>query len=133
MHIVIESAEQDDRGAISDLYRWLGQDPEVRRYATANLDSRPEPPTAMGAVEVINLVLSQGFTALNLALAYASWRNARPAAPPITITVGIESITVQDASEETVRCLTQVLQSAMSSTDSDEVANPASIDESAGD
>ncbi|MER6206584.1 effector-associated constant component EACC1 [Streptomyces sp. NPDC001642] len=133
MHIVIESVAQDDRGTISDLYRWLGQDPEVRRYVTATLDSRPESPTAMGAVEVINLVLGQGFTALNLALAYASWRNARPAAPPITITVGIESITVQDASEETVRCLAEALQSAISSVNGEEVANVASIDGSTSD
>ncbi|MEU9314099.1 hypothetical protein [Streptomyces sp. NPDC048256] len=44
-------------------------------------------PRHMGTVEVIDTFLGQGSSALNLAMSYAAWRAARPAAPPITITV----------------------------------------------
>lgn len=110
MHVQIAAA--DDDAVVADLYRWLREDPEVRQHSTIELVPWQVPAGAMGAAEVINMVLSQGFTALNLALAYASWRTARPAAPPITINLSSGSITVQDASEETVQRIVQALESA---------------------
>lgn len=82
--------------ATLDFYAWLRQTPDVRDHADVSLrpveqdDSlRPaqqDDAETMGAVEIIELVLSQGFAALNLALAYASWRTARPSAPAVTLT-----------------------------------------------
>lgn len=88
----IQIGAVDDDGVVVDLYRWLRQDPDVRHGATVELAPQHAPDGAMGTIEIINMVLGQGFTALNLALAYASWRTARPAAPPITINVSGGSI-----------------------------------------
>ncbi|MEU9385867.1 hypothetical protein AB0D38_35095 [Streptomyces sp. NPDC048279] len=102
--------------AVRDLYRWLREDPDARRAATPALVPAPDAPTpppgtAMGAVEIIELVLGQGFSALNLALAYAAWRGQRPAAPLIVIQLGDgRSVTVQDGSAETVRRIVAALE-----------------------
>lgn len=93
-----------------DLYRWLRADRDIREHADMSLGpSHPDNET-MGAVEVINLVLGHGFAALNLALAYASWRGQRPSAPSVTIITNNGSITVQGHSEETVRRIVAALE-----------------------
>ena len=35
----------------------------------------------MGAADVINMVFTQGISLLNLAMAYASWRESKTSAP----------------------------------------------------
>jgi hypothetical protein len=123
MHIRIETMTGDDHEAVSDLYRWLRQDADVRRHAVVELVPQQQPGGTMGAVEIINMVLGQGFTALNLALSYASWRTARPAAPPITITVTGGSITVEDASQETIRRIVEALGTTPAGDGIDEAAD----------
>lgn len=122
MHIRIETMADDDRGAVSDLHQWLRQDADVRRHAVVELVPPQQTDGTMGAVEIISMVLGQGFTALNLALSYASWRTARPAAPPITITVNGGSITVEDASQETIRRIVEVLGSTPAGDSADDAA-----------
>jgi hypothetical protein len=92
----------EDPAPILEFHHWLRLDPDARRFADPKLVAPDAPEGAMGTVDVINLVLSQGFSAASLALAYASWRNVRPAAPSITISLDGASIVVTDASEETV-------------------------------
>ncbi|MGW2063488.1 effector-associated constant component EACC1 [Streptomyces sp. NPDC001937] len=110
MRIQIEVGADDD--LVRDLYQWLREDPDVRRYVKLELTAASQPVGAMGAVEIINMVMGQGFTALNLALSYAAWKSARPTAPPVTVHVSGGSFTLNDASEETMRHLVQALQSA---------------------
>jgi hypothetical protein len=99
----IAVAEAEREAALIDLYRWLRQDPDVGRHTPVALASSTPGGGSMGAVDVIELIVGQGLTALNLALSYAAWRATRSSAPPITINVNGGSFTVQDASEETVR------------------------------
>lgn len=103
MYIRIGISGDDRESALIDLYRWLLRDADVSRHATVGLSADAPGGGTMGAIDVINLVVGQGLTALNLALSYAAWRNARPSTPAVTITVDGRSITVHDASEETVR------------------------------
>ncbi|MEV6671398.1 hypothetical protein [Streptomyces sp. NPDC051162] len=117
MRIRINATTDDERRAVADLYEWLRQDPEVRRGATVERVRPWRSGGAMGTVEIINVIVSQGFTALNLALSYASWRTARPAAPPIVINVAGRSIVAQDSSDETVRRLVEALEQATAATD----------------
>ncbi|MGW1777846.1 effector-associated constant component EACC1 [Streptomyces sp. NPDC002143] len=123
MRIRIETTAEDDHGTVPDLYRWLRQDADVRRHSVLELVPRKQSVTTMGAVEIIDMVLGQGLTALNLALSYAAWRTARPAAPPITISVGVDggSITVHDASQDTIRRIVE----ALASTSADDPADDA--------
>lgn len=114
VRITIDSDEQDDTGvAVADLYGWLRGDTEFRREVEAlSLQSRGEP-GAMGTRDIIELVLDQGIAALNLAVAYATWRAARPSAPAVTITFPGGALTVQDGNEETVRRIVEALRTAV--------------------
>ncbi|MGW0710799.1 effector-associated constant component EACC1 [Streptomyces sp. NPDC002643] len=117
MLIRLKAMEDEGSGegsmAMLDLYRWLRQDPDVR--GRAELSMAPDASgdagqrTMSGAGDVINLVLEHTFSALNLALAYAAWRTARPTAPAITITTGGTSVTVRGADEETVARIVQLI------------------------
>jgi hypothetical protein len=103
VQVRIAVAESGQEAALIDLYRWLRRDPDVHRHTAVGLAPSAPGSGSMGAVEVIELVVGQGLTALNLALAYAAWRRTRHSAPPVTIQVNGGSVTVGDASEETVR------------------------------
>jgi hypothetical protein len=107
----IAVAESGQEAALIDLYRWLRRDPDVHRHAAVGLAPSAPGSGTMGAVEVIELIVGQGLTALNLALAYAAWRRTRHSAPPVTIHVNGGSLTVQDASEETIRRIVAELSS----------------------
>ncbi|MFI6288342.1 hypothetical protein ACIBCM_26950 [Streptomyces sp. NPDC051018] len=108
MLISVEVADDPDGRTTADLYRWLRSDSNLRRTADVALQTRGVP-GAMGALEVINIVLTQGIAALNLAVAYAAWRVARPTTPAVTIEFPGGSITVRDGGEETVRRLVEAL------------------------
>ncbi|MFC4517980.1 hypothetical protein [Streptomyces ehimensis] len=112
MKIQVQVEADDDPGVIRDLYQWLRADPDIRRHVSMELAPSPLASETMGAAEIINMVLSQSFTALNLALAYASWKSARPTAPPVTIHVSGGSFTLNDTSEQALQRLVQALQSA---------------------
>ena len=82
----------------------------MQRHAALSLGpARTDDTTTMGTVEIINMVVGQTFTALNLALSYATWRAARRTAPSVTITVDGRSATVQGDSDEAVRLIVDLL------------------------
>ncbi|MDQ0913521.1 hypothetical protein QFZ22_009593 [Streptomyces canus] len=109
---VLVSIDADDGGtALTDLYRWFRQDGELRRQAQARLRPVRQTGGFIGAVEVIELVVGQGIAVANLAIAYATWRQARALQAPVTITVDGMSITVRDGSEESVRRIVELLTS----------------------
>ncbi|MFJ9847897.1 hypothetical protein [Streptomyces sp. NPDC101150] len=113
LRVEIGVAADDADLAILDLYRWLRQDPDVRDHAELNLGPPRAGDGTMGAVEVIDLVLGQGFAAVNLALACAAWRAARPAAPAITLTANGTSITVRgNCDDATLQRIVAALHSA---------------------
>ncbi|QKZ23936.1 effector-associated constant component EACC1 [Streptomyces chartreusis] len=106
------SVPADESGVtVRDLYRWLRLDDDVRRHGEVQLVPAEHVSGTMGAIEVIDLVLGQAIAALNLALAYAAWRSARPEAPPVTVSVDGVSVTVRDGSEESVQRIVSVLRS----------------------
>nr|WP_274390258.1 hypothetical protein [Streptomyces adustus] len=107
-----------DPRVIRDLYEWLDRTPAVERHVKLQLTAAPQPGDTMGAADLINMVLNQGFAAGNLVLAYRAWRSARPAAPPITVTAADKIIVLGDASEETLHRLERLLRQ----TDSGETA-----------
>ncbi|MGW2286988.1 effector-associated constant component EACC1 [Streptomyces phaeochromogenes] len=112
MRIQIAGATEEDRDTVADLYRWMRQDQDLRQQAQVRLTASSEPAGSMGAMEIIDLILSQGFSALSLTLSYAAWRHARPSAPAVTFIVVGNTVTAADASEETIQRLTQALNAA---------------------
>jgi hypothetical protein len=106
------AGQEEDCDTVADLYRWLRQDDDLRQQTKIELTAAAGPAGAMGTVDVIELVLGQGFSALNLALAYAAWRHARRTPAPVTLIVLGEPHTLEDGSEETVQRIAVALREA---------------------
>jgi hypothetical protein len=83
------------------LYRWLIDDPDVRRDATVSLAGGQR--ENMGALDVINVVLSNTIAFSGLVVAIASWRGVRRDPPQVQIERDGVRVTVNDASAETLR------------------------------
>jgi hypothetical protein len=100
------TAEQELRS----LCDWLRDEPDVSRHASISLASAEPRPGEMGvALEVIQLVTDSGFQALNLALAYATWRGTRPSRPQVTIERYGTQVTLDDADPDTVNKIVRAL------------------------
>lgn len=112
---IVMEGDSDDRSAASaasltSLYRWLAQDPDVAQQADVSLGSeRAAPGDMSGAFDVINAVVANGIALGSLAVACASWRAARPSAPAVRIERNGVTVTVEDASPETVRRIVDAL------------------------
>ena len=86
--IEIKMSGHDAEEELRSLYAWLQDEPDVRRTAEMTLTAGAGKPGVgeMGAaIDVIQLVIGDGFQALNLALAYAAWRGTRAKHPAVTI------------------------------------------------
>jgi hypothetical protein len=60
-------------------------------------------------LEAIQLVVDGSFQALNLALAYATWRGTRPSRPQVTIERHGSKVTLDDADPDVVNKIIRVL------------------------
>ncbi|MFG3708343.1 hypothetical protein ACGF7U_26905 [Micromonospora sp. NPDC047670] len=79
VRIAVDGAEE-----IHTLYVWLRSDLELARGA--EVCAVATDPTRMGALEVIDVVLTQATSLSALALAVVSWRQSRSRPEPVTIT-----------------------------------------------
>lgn len=103
VHLEIAVDSDDAVSETHDLCGWLEQDFDVRDYSVLELRPLHSGAGAMGAVEVIDLVLGQGTALLNLALAWATWRTARATEARITVTRNGSTVTLHgDCDPETV-------------------------------
>ena len=94
----------DDGLALESFCQWLAEDQDVSR--TARVTAASTPATGrMGALDIVNVTLTQVASFAGLVMAYASWRRARGATAELTFTVNGVSITVRDASPATVERL----------------------------
>ena len=85
--------------ALTSLYRWFREDLAADGTTKVELASNTEP-GHMGAADVLCMVLSQLTAIGSLAVAYASWRDARSSAPPVRIRLGEATLELTDASAE---------------------------------
>ncbi len=109
IEVSIRVDEQDGQPAGS-LCRWLALDPQVRRAATVSMTPAPAEAGEMGgALDVVNVVLSNSAAFGSLLVSVSSWRNSRPRPPTTRIERGGVSITLKDASPETVRRVVEAL------------------------
>lgn len=92
-----------DDDALLPLYRWLAEDPDVRRDTTLSLSGEQRPDEMSGALEVINVVLSNTIAFSSLVVAVAAWRGSRVGAPPVEIEKDGVRVTINDDSPETIR------------------------------
>ncbi len=97
--------------ALTSLYAWLRDEPEIRQRAQISLLAARSEPGEMGtALDVIQLVVDSGFQAMNLALAYVTWRATRPSKPRATIEYGGVTVTLNGSESDTVEAIVHLLE-----------------------
>ncbi|MFE1175805.1 hypothetical protein [Streptomyces sp. NPDC058773] len=96
-------------GEAVSLYRWLAAEPELRGQARVSLEAeRPEAGHMGGALDLVNVVLSNGIALGSLITAVATWRGSRPRPPQIRLERDGVVVTVQDGSPEAVERILRV-------------------------
>lgn len=116
--------------ALTSLYRWFREDfaavGGTKVELTANTGS-----DQMGAADVLCMVLSQLTAIGGLAVAFASWRDARSSAPPVRIRLGEATLELTNASAEQLAAALHALAttSEPASADSDDPAPSAATPE----
>ncbi|MGV9787072.1 effector-associated constant component EACC1 [Streptomyces sp. NPDC003435] len=110
MRAVFAAPEQmdDTQFVVDELHEWLMGDADLRRSARISRISRGTTGT-MGVTDVVEVVVGQGIAALNLAIAYATWRSTRPRPPGIVVTLPGGTLTVTDDSPEALARILEVL------------------------
>jgi hypothetical protein len=104
---------------VQSLYGWLRRDADFRRDAEVRLGSGGRRGD-MGALDVINVLVPDGISLANLALAYVAWRGSRSHDSQIKVVVNGATVTVGNESAEQVsRELDSLLYSARAAGRSD--------------
>ena len=92
---------------------WLNDDPTVRRSADLSW-AKAESTQQMGVlIDVLTLVLGTGFSASQLVVAIAAWRQSRHPAPVVTISRELEdgtTISIETADPATLAQAVQALE-----------------------
>lgn len=87
----------------SSLRRWLMAEPELRSHAVVSVKPAAQEQGLMGgALDVVNVVLSNSIALGSLITAVAAWRGSRPRAPQITLERDGSVVTLYDSSPELV-------------------------------
>ncbi|MEU5989023.1 hypothetical protein ABZ806_08600 [Spirillospora sp. NPDC047418] len=113
MEALLSVADSSDGTEITSLYRWLAQDPDVRRDAKVTIVPGPARPGDMsGALEVVNVVLSNAIAFSGLVVAVAAWIGSRRSSsgPAVRIERDGVSVTISADSPEAVRDVLRALE-----------------------
>ncbi|MFJ3311066.1 hypothetical protein ACIPSA_50725 [Streptomyces sp. NPDC086549] len=97
-------------GELRSLQDWLRSDPEVRRSTAVEVrGSRPGPGEMGSALDVLEFVTGNGWSAASFVLAVASWRQTRSQRPRVEIRRGDTVIVLTDCSQEEIERATGAL------------------------
>jgi hypothetical protein len=118
----------DGPGELNALYGWLRADAALAREA----EVRPAPPPvgSMGALDVVDVVLTHATAMSSLAVAVLAWRQSRPRCPSITIVrADGHRLTVDHTSQLTAEMISEFLAASGTVRDDgpDGVARPPSL------
>jgi len=104
--------------ALTSLYRWFREDLAAADGAKVELAANAEP-DGMGAADVLCMALTQLTAIGGLAVAFASWRDARSSAPPVRIRFGEATLELTNASAEQLAAALHALATTGESTSAD--------------
>ncbi|HEY0640253.1 MAG TPA: hypothetical protein VGD67_21700 [Pseudonocardiaceae bacterium] len=97
-----------DGQSLDQLYGWLRKDTDVAR--SGKLSARSTGTSGeMGALDVIDVVLSNTTGIAALAVGYATWRRSSSGRPRTTFTSGRTSVTVEGGSDDDIRRIIDTL------------------------
>lgn len=92
-----------DPGDAPSLRRWLMAERRLRGHAVVSATPAVQVPGQMGgALDVVNVVLSNSIALGSLITSVAAWRNSRPRPPQIRLERGGSVVTLYDSSPELV-------------------------------
>ncbi|MFI7707923.1 hypothetical protein [Nonomuraea sp. NPDC049480] len=85
----------DNDEDLRELFSWIRDDSYLRANSGIGMTRVEQAPDAMGAsFEAIKIVIESGFALANLAIAIATYRQARRSREPLTITYNEVTITM---------------------------------------
>ncbi|MET8281748.1 hypothetical protein [Micromonospora sp. NPDC005174] len=98
----------DGPAELNALYGWLRIDPALARKA--DVRSAPPPAGSMGALDVVDVVLTHATAVSSLAVSVLAWWQSRPRSSSVTIVRSDgHRLTVDDASQVTAEMIAQFL------------------------
>ncbi|WP_406466408.1 hypothetical protein OH738_39990 [Streptomyces hirsutus] len=98
-------------GELRSLQGWLRSDPDVRRSAVTELRGSTPRSGDMGtALDVLQLVTGNGWSAASFVMALMAWRQTRPQRPRVEIRRGDTVIVLTDCSPEEIERATRALE-----------------------
>ncbi|MFF2308177.1 hypothetical protein ACFVVP_37435 [Streptomyces sp. NPDC058128] len=109
----LEVRVQSDAKELRSLQGWLRSDPDVRRTAATEVQGSAPRPGEMGsALDVLQLVTGNGWSAASFVLALVAWRQTRPQRPRVEIHRGDTVIVLTDCTADEIERATRALDAA---------------------
>lgn len=109
----LEVRLESGAGELRSLQGWLRSDPDVRRSAEIEVRGSTPRPGEMGtALDVLQLVTGNWWSAASFVLALVAWRQTRPQRPRVEIRHGDTVIILTDCSPEEIERATTALNAA---------------------
>ncbi|MFJ3338636.1 hypothetical protein [Streptomyces sp. NPDC086766] len=100
-------------GELRSLQGWLRSDPDIRQSVGVEVRGSVPGPGEMGsALDVLEFVTGNGWSAASFVLAVVSWRQTRSQRPRVEIRRGDTVIALTDCSQEEIERATRALGSA---------------------
>ncbi|MFF8945845.1 hypothetical protein ACF1A5_26895 [Streptomyces sp. NPDC014864] len=99
----------DGLSDVHDLYRWLSEDPDVRNEAEVELAEAEAFPEALGALELINVVISNATALGSLLVSISTWRSARGREAEVRVERNGVRVSVEGADPEAIQDLLRQL------------------------
>ncbi|MFI5915987.1 hypothetical protein [Dactylosporangium sp. NPDC051541] len=111
MRVDITTADADAADELNSLFGWLQRDEELT--ATAEVSRSSQETGYLGALDVINVVLTQGVAIANFIMVYRNWRDSRQKPPALVFKIGGVTITADDDSPEHLAIVRAALERAL--------------------
>lgn len=111
MQIRVQVSADEGHPGVLDLHRWLSEDPDVTAAAEFGLNSE-DAPGALGALDVIDVVLSNLLAVGSLLLSVATWREARARNAETHVEHNGVSVRIESSDPEHVRDVVRQLTEA---------------------
>jgi membrane-associated two-gene conflict system component 1 (EACC1) len=109
----LEVHVEQGAGELRSLQGWLRSDPLTRRSAGIELAGSTPRPGQMGtALDVLQLVTGNGWSAASFVMAVAAWRKTRAQRPRVEIRRGETVVVLTDCSDEEIDRATRALDAA---------------------
>ncbi|MFF5932075.1 hypothetical protein [Streptomyces sp. NPDC012508] len=107
----LEVRVESGAGELRSLQGWLRSDPDVRRTAVTDIRGNTPRPGEMGAaLDVLQLVTGNGWSAASFVLALVAWRQSRPQRSRVEIHRGDTVMILTDCSPEEIERVTRALE-----------------------